>query len=186
MLHNYDCFFPSANFFSEKTKEYPYSWWKVECIKYLLQNYDIVLWVDSDVIICDPTKDMADDIAENSHMGLVVHDVPIGKIPNCGIWILNKKSLSWLDDLWQHNSFSRSDGWWEQAAVMHKLGFDPDQSVVTIPEKFNIPFTQLDYRWNPHVHDYRGLPQDLYFLHFTMIADRVSAMKNVSRQIGLM
>lgn len=184
--HNYDCFFPNQSFFSDSTKKYPYSWWKIECIKKLLIEYDLVLWLDSDVIICDQSHDISNDLSCEDHIGLVIHEVPIGKIPNCGIWLVTKKSLEWLDELWDYSHFVRSDGWWEQAAVMYKLGFNPDENVVSLPKKLNIPTTILDYRWNPHVHDHRGLPQDLRFLHFTMFADRVAAMKNVCRQLGYM
>jgi hypothetical protein len=182
--HSYDCFFPSQGFFSDKTKTYPYSWWKVELLSKLLHDYDLVLWIDSDVLICDDSLDISDSLMPQDHMGLVIHDVPIGKIPNCGVWVLTQQSLNWLDNLWQHNRFSRSSGWWEQAAVMHELGFDPDETVVSLPKHFNIPFKELDYLWNPHVHDRRGLPQDLRFLHFTMFTDRLAAMKKIASQLG--
>ena len=182
--HNYDCFFPSENFFSISTKQFPYSWWKLEVISYLLKQYDIVLWLDSDVLICDTSKDIYDCLGNQDDMGLVIHEVPIGFIPNCGIWILRNTSLNWINELWQYNNFTRSDGWWEQAAMMHKLGFNPDENIVSLPEKFSLPFSKLDYLWNPHVHDHRGLPSDLKFLHFTMFADRLSAMKNVKQKLG--
>lgn len=182
--HNYDCFFPTEKFFSEKTKTYPYSWWKLELIKDLLSRYDIVLWLDADVLICNSSEDISKYLQPEDHMGLVIHDVPVGHIPNCGIWILKKESLQWIDELWNYNNFIRSDGWWEQAAMMYKLGLHPDENVVSLPEKFNLPFTALDYLWNPHVHDRRGLPSNLKFLHFTMFGDRLSAMKNISKQLG--
>lgn len=183
-LHNYDCFFPGLDFFSDVTKNYPYSWWKLEAITFLLHNYDIVLWLDSDVIICDPLKDIAQDLDQDCDIGMVVHEVPIGQVPNCGIWILRSNALQWINDLWKYDNFIRSDGWWEQAAMLHKLGIDPDSDPVKIPEKTNIKFTSLDYRWNPHVHDHRGLPQDLRFLHFTMFNDRVASMKHIAKQLG--
>ena len=182
--HTYDCFFPTENFFNEKTKKYPYSWWKLELIKDLLLKYDIVLWLDSDVLICNSSEDISKHLQPKDHMGLVIHEVPVGHIPNCGIWILNKESLQWIDELWNYDHFVRSDGWWEQAAMMYKLGLNPDENVVSLPEKFNLPFTKLDYLWNPHVHDHRGLPSNLKFLHFTMFGDRLSAMKNISKQLG--
>lgn len=183
-VHNYDCFFPSENFFSTKIKNLPHSWWKVEVITHLLQSYDIVLWLDSDVIICDTSTDISESLTKQDEMGLVIHEVPIGFVPNCGIWILKKESLKWINDLWLYNKFMRSDGWWEQAAMMYKLGFNPDEPVVSLPESFEIPFCKLDYLWNPHVHDHRGLPNNLKFLHFTMFADRLGAMKEISKRLG--
>lgn len=183
-IHNYDCFLPSENFFQDNTKQLPYSWWKIEAITRLLRDYDIVLWLDSDVIICDTSEDIANSLQEEHDMGLVIHEVPIGFVPNCGIWILKNKSLSWINELWKYNNFVRSDGWWEQAAMMYKLGFNPDENIVSLPKKFSLPFCQLDYLWNPHVHDHRGLPSNLKFLHFTMFADRLSAMKEISKRLG--
>lgn len=182
--HNYDCFFPSENFFDHKTKQLPHSWWKLEAINKLLELYDTVLWLDSDVIICDISQDISGCLKPQDHIGLVIHEVPIGFVPNCGVWVLQKHSLEWLNDLWEYNKFIRSDGWWEQAAMMHKLGFNPDENIVSLPNDFSIPFCQLDYTWNPHVHDHRGLPSDLKFLHFTMFADRLSAMKNINQRLG--
>jgi len=182
--HNYDLFIPTLNFFSESTKVRPCSWWKVELIQKLFVNYDRILWIDSDAMVCRFEKDIFDDFSEESHVGMVVHEVPIGKVPNCGIWLLDKKCMSWFPQLWQHDNLPRSDGWWEQDAMLHMLGIYSGTNNITLPEKFDIPWTQLDYLWNPHVHDHRGIPRDLRFFHATMIKDRVAVMKDILRQIN--
>ncbi len=182
--HSYDLFIPDKSFFSEETKQRPCSWWKIELIQKLFESYDRILWIDSDALICKFDKDIFDDFAEDSHVGMVVHEVPIGKVPNCGIWLLDKKCMSWFPQLWQYDNLPRSDGWWEQDAMLHMLGIDSGSNDIKLPEKFDIPWTQLDYLWNPHVHDHRGIPPDLKFFHATMFQDRVFIMKEVLKQTG--
>jgi len=184
--HNYDLFIPSLDFFSETTKEREPSWWKIELITQLFNTYDRVLWIDSDVIICHFDKDIFDDLETDSHVGMVVHEVPIGSVPNCGVWLLDKKCLSWFDQLWQYNNLARSDGWWEQNAMLHLLGIDASTNNILLPDKFTIPWTQLDYRWNPHIHDHRKIPKDSRFFHATMFTDRAKTMRSVLNQIGFM
>lgn len=184
--HNYDLFVPSEDYFSEETKKREHSWWKIELIKRLFESYDRVLWIDSDVVICDFNKDIFDDLEPESHVGMVVHEVPIGHVPNCGIWLLDKKCLAWFDELWQHNNLPRSYGWWEQNAMLHLLGIETGTNNITIPETSNIPWTKLDYKWNPHIHDHRKIPKDVRFFHATMFADRAKVMRDVLRQIGFM
>jgi hypothetical protein len=182
-IHNYDLFFPSESFFSDKSKTRHYSWWKIELITKLFDSYDRVLWLDADVIVCRFDKDILDDLEDNSHVGMVVHKTNIGYVPNCGVWTLDKKCMSWFPDLWNHNNLPRSDGFWEQDAMLYKLGIDSGSTDIKLPDSFEIPWTQLDYLWNPHVHDARGIPKDTKFFHATMFQDRLVVMKNISKQI---
>lgn len=184
--HNYDMFIPSEGFFTDETKKRAPSWWKIELIKKLFDSYDRILWIDSDVVICNFDKDIFDDLEPDSHVGMVVHEVPIGYVPNCGVWLLDKKCLAWFDQLWQYNNLPRSDGWWEQNAMLHLLGIETETNNIQMPESFPIPWTKLDYRWNPHIHDHRKIPSDLRFFHATMFIDRAKMMTNVLRQIGFM
>jgi hypothetical protein len=183
--HNYDIFVPSENFFSSETKQRHYSWWKIELIKRLFETYDRVLWIDADVLICDFSKDIFEDFEDDSHVGMVVHEVNIGSVPNCGVWLLDKKCMEWFEDLWRHNNLPRSDGWWEQDAMLYKLGIDSGSNNITMPKSFPIPWTQLDYRWNPHVHDHRGIPNPLRFFHATMFKDREKMMRHIVSQLIL-
>lgn len=185
-VNGYDFFVPSENFFLPETKTRHYSWWKVELIKKLFdQGYDRVLWLDADVIACYFDSDILEELSDDSHVGMVVHKVPIGYVPNCGVWALDKKCMSWFSDLWQYNNLPRSDGWWEQDAMLHKLGINSGSDDIKLPESYPIPWTQLDYSWNPHAHDYRGIPKALKFFHATMFKDRASIMSNVISQINL-
>ncbi len=183
--HNYEFFVPSENFFSEKTKERHYSWWKIELISKLFETYDRVLWIDADVVICYFELDIMNELADDSHVGMVVHKTNIGYVPNCGVWALDKKCMDWFPDLWNYNNLPRSDGFWEQDAMLYKLGIDTSSNDIKLPDSYPIPWSQLEYEWNPHVHDYRGIPNKLRFFHATMFNDRAKIMKQVVSQIQI-
>ena len=182
--HGYDLFIPSKEYFSPETKTRHYSWWKIELITKLFNSYDRILWIDADMAICDTSKDVFDDFEDNSHIGMVVHEGSEGSVPNCGLWLLDKKCLEWFDDLWQYNNFRCSNGWWEQAAMIYKLGIDPDHRPIKLPLEYPIPWTQLDYRWNPHIWDPRGIPSDMRFFHSTMMHDKVRVTKTILAKYG--
>lgn len=182
--HNYDFFVPSRDYFSDQTQNRPYSWWKIELIKKLFDTYDRILWLDADMIIGNASKDVFDDFEKNSHVGMVVHEVPEGSVPNCGLWLLDKKCLGWFNDLWYYDNFSCSNGWWEQAAMIYKLGVDPDNKPIQLPSEFSIPWTQLDYRWNPHIWDKRGIPEDSRFFHTTMMDNKEQRTRDIMIQYG--
>lgn len=182
--HNYDFFIPGNNFFTEETKQRHPAWWKLDVIEYLLNVYDQVLWLDADVIICKFDIDIVNTIdTNNMDFGVVVHETPDGQIPNCGVWLLNKSALNWLPQLRQHNSFARSQCWWEQAALLHIMGMNPDDQPITLPDSYNLPWKQLDYLWNPHINDNRKIPQETRFFHATCFNDRYAVMKNILHQI---
>jgi hypothetical protein len=182
---DYDVFIPSKAFFSQTSTERPPAWWKIEVIRKMFAHYDQVLWIDADVIVCDFTKDISSDLDVSSDMGLVIHETQEGFVPNTGVWILNRSSLRWFDDAWQHNNFRRSQTWWEQAAIMHLMGINPDSVPVSLPSEFGINFTALPYCWNVMGPDKRGLTSGTRFFHSTGFADRCAAMKEVARLLNL-
>lgn len=182
--HNYDIFIPNDNFFSSTTKEMPPAWWKLDVIQYLLDIYDQVLWLDADVIICKFDLDIADTATNNSvDFSLVVHKTYDGDIPNSGVWLLNKSALNWLPQMKLYQKFQRSACWWEQAALIHMMGANPDDQPVVLPEMCNLKWNQLDYLWNPHINDSRKIPKDTKFFHATCFNDRYAVMKNILNQI---
>ena len=184
--HNYDLVLPSLNYFSDISKSRHPSWWKIELISKLFEKYDQVLWIDADVIICRFDQDIFTEMSNNYDMGVVVHKTNDGYVPNCGVWALNKTCMKWINSLWNHNSFSRSKCWWEQAAMLHLLGVNPDQPTInSVPQQEDIPWVSLDYLWNPHINDERGIPQETKFFHATGFQDRYAVMRHILKQIEL-
>lgn len=181
--HQYDIFLPNESFFSENIKILPPSWWKIEIIQYLLEKYEQVLWLDADVVICQFEHDISDSLDKNTDFGVVVHETNDGSVPNCGVWLLNRNCLNWLDSLKSFSNFRRSQCWWEQAALLHILGINPDDQKIILPETYPIPWTKLDYIWNPHINDHRKIPPDTRFFHATCFSDRYSAMQSIIQQM---
>jgi hypothetical protein len=107
-------------------------------------------------------------------MHMVVHHTPDGAVPNCGVWHVRRAAAGILESLWKHNSFVKSDCWWEQAALIHVLGGDPDATPTLTPP--GPLWGELPYEWNPHIRDARGIPGDCRFFHATQFQDRFAAM----------
>ena len=185
--HNYDLFIPSR----EKIKEIcnlfdwdnnrPASWFKVAALKYLLQqeNYDMVLWLDSDIIINKTSEDIFHGFYESSCIqGLVFHDIPSinFKVPNCGVWIVKKECISLLDEVW-NNENSIDPLWWEQGSLIDAMFRNP----ITEKKKELFEKTyQLPFIYNVHLHDKRyneNSEKDGIILHATMHEDIISKMK---------
>jgi hypothetical protein len=182
--HNYDLFIPSELFFNAETKKLPPAWWKIDIIQYLFNQYDQVLWIDADVLICEFEKDIADEIDISNDFGVVVHETPDGHIPNSGVWFLNNSSTNWLHKLKNFTNFRRSKCWWEQAALLYLIGIDPDAEKIILPHSYKIKWQTLDYSWNPHIHDHRGIPLNTKFFHSTCYPNRMHAIKNMLDKIN--
>lgn len=175
-LHDYDLFVPSRNYFQQFSHMLDgrgASWLKVLLIRDLLDRYDEVLWLDCDVAVVRFGNDIADDLT-GAPMHMVVHNTEDGAVPNCGVWHLRRPAAEVLDQLWQHDSFDKSSGWWEQAALIHVLGGNPDaKPTVTPPGPL---WAELPYEWNPHLRDARRIPPGCRFFHATQFPDRFSAI----------
>ena len=179
--HDYDLYVPRHNAMQRfrQADGRCVSWLKVLVVRSLLDSYDVVLWLDADVAILRHDRDILHDTTDKP-MHMVVHRTPDGHVPNCGVLVVRKQARFFLDGLWEHDGFMRSAGWWEQAAVIHCLGGDPDS-----PHDVGVPagplWGELPYEWNPHGNDERGVPEDARFFHATMFPDRAAEMR---RRVG--
>ena len=196
--HGYDMFLPSGDWFSWAAREWPafagmggrpFSWWKLPLFHHLLHRaeYDVVLWLDADVCVCRFDADIADDLwAEGQNQlgreaaqGLVLHQVDVGSVPNCGVWAVTRKFLPWVPAVWDKTEFV-NHGWWEQAAVMSLMGTDPNARPCLQPlggTELRNQTAFLPYEWNPHVKDRLGVPPDARFKHATMFPDRLGTLR---------
>lgn len=174
--HGYDLFVPCGSYFARWNSvldERCASWLKVLAIRDLLESHDEVLWIDCDVVVLKFDKDISDDLTP-APLHMVVHRTEDGEVPNCGVWHVRKQAAETLESLWQHAGFRRSGGWWEQAALIHVLGGDPDATPTHTPP--GPLWGELPYCWNPHIRDARRIPSDCRFFHATQFPDRFSAM----------
>ncbi|MFZ0666198.1 MAG: hypothetical protein WAM97_10610 [Acidimicrobiales bacterium] len=156
--------------------ERPPAWGKVQLIRTLLADHDIVLWIDADAAVVDLSTDIYDDFKkfENAEMGLVAHttgeaDFPI---PNTGVWIFKRtrRIRRFLGQVWESTSWLNHK-WWENAAVLDLLGYDLSGGRLEVgtPTRMKDHTAFLPLEWNsippcpspaPRIVHFPGLPLD--------------------------
>lgn len=189
IIHNYDIFIPTNNQVIQICQNYgwdhnrPTSWLKVPIIKHLLESkYDLVQWIDSDVVINKFDVDINYEFQKNNCIQsfVVHHDFYEGSIPNCGIWGLKKEAIPFLNEIWNQSDFINHK-WWEQGANIKLMKENPQY----------IKYSHvLPYEFNVHKNDVRFKEKnwevDGVMLHATTWPDRISKMKewaSASRKI---
>jgi hypothetical protein len=124
----------------------PPAWIKVEMLRDYLYTYDLLVWIDADVLIVRPDYDVGEVLTRTfGFQALAVEDRQI----NTGVWIVRggdpmaAEFLAAVDeqeDLYEHPN-------WEQAAVKRLLGYtdrspgelNPDwlRGTVLLPPEIN-------------------------------------------------
>lgn len=183
--YNYDVICPSYNNVIEICRNFewdynrPTSWLKVPIIKYFLNSYDVVLWLDSDIIITKKSPDITQYIENDTLQGVTVHaDLYEGLVPNCGVWLVTNKFSNYLDDVWAKTEYINHH-WWEQMAVIELMNWLPKSKTQKLSE-YGLSTVGLPYEFNVHKNDIRFNEDSIksgYFLHATMWKDREKTMK---------
>ena len=106
----------------------PPAWYKVQCLLELLKSYDRVVFFGCDLVIVDGREDFPlDDYP--AHLpwwqAMVTHHTQCGmcQMMICGSSI--KSMIPWLEKVWAMDDKYLNHGWWEQAALMDLMGYDP-------------------------------------------------------------
>lgn len=123
----------------------PAPWSKIPILRALLDRYEHVLWLDSDLVIVDGR----DDLPAVDLMGLVEHTTKEGRMPNSGVWVLrsSEEAHRFLDDVWAQEDLVQHR-WWENAAICRLLGYRLDPVGRGEPTAWLARTTFLDPRWN--------------------------------------
>jgi hypothetical protein len=147
----------------------PVAWAKIPLIRQLLDDYDIVLWIDADAIIVDNAHDIAGEARAGDWMCLCRHTTSEGLVPNTGVWmfVASTQAKAFLERLDAHRGFDHHH-WWENAAVIDLLGYEFDPVRPGAGE--SVPGVRyLDNSWNsvmvdaasqPRIKHYAGKPFD--------------------------
>src|SRR4051812_34869921 len=103
----------------------PLAWGKIRVIERLLENYDVVLWVDADAVFLDTSVDPNDVTPPDAFQALVrTTSYPeYGTDSPCtGVWLLRAgdRSKRFLAEVWNRTEYINHQ-WWEQASVMDIL-----------------------------------------------------------------
>lgn len=123
----------------------PAPWSKVPILRDLLERYDKVVWLDSDLVIVDPREDLPDP----DLMALVEHTTKEGRMPNSGVWVLrgSEDARLFLDTVWAQEDLI-DHRWWENAAICRLLGYTLDPVAPGASTPWLEKTTFLDPRWN--------------------------------------
>lgn len=127
----------------------PASWSKLPIMRELVDRYDIVVWLDSDLVIVDPRQDIALELPNDSLLGVVEHHVGDSTSPNCGVMVLRggAEAGAFLDAIWQLDRYTNHI-WWENAAVCELLGYALDPPRPLASTHWRERTTLIAPRWN--------------------------------------
>jgi hypothetical protein len=147
-------------------------WWrKVPALREALnRSYDVVLWLDSDILVLDPTHDIADAMRPEDFQAFVLQTDRNGFGPNTGVWLLRNKpeAQEFLQAVWEHGQLKDSP-WHVQAAVCRLLGWStpPAEVKPVAPSTYLLHTGWLPERWNVNwAMDRLSAVRDPAFLHF--------------------
>jgi predicted O-methyltransferase YrrM len=153
----------------------PAAWGKIPIVARLLDAYEVVVWLDADTIVVNPSRSIAHELRPGKDLYLVEHYNPhdAERTANTGVMML--RSSDWTRQLlaavWVHTN--RIDHpWWENAAMMDLLGYRiPPEHRPAQPHhwtSWRSRFHPLDVAYNsiPHlmpapapvINHYAGLP----------------------------
>jgi hypothetical protein len=99
-------------------------WGKIILLQELVQEYDLVLWLDSDAMILNFTMDIAQMLDEDCFQALLMEQHGVRWNPNTGVWLLRGKdqtTIQFLQDVWETGP--QPGPWNEQSAVIKTMGW---------------------------------------------------------------
>ena len=154
-LHNYEYVERKI-----EQKDRPTPWYKIPAIIETLQDFDLVLFIDADILIVDYEEDIAAAMPTNKWLGIATPWYH----PNTGVLLCRKKCIPLLQDAWSKVEFI-NHAMWEQAAIHNVMGFDGIvDGRVLINEKIRPYIYWFDPSYN---RVYRFLDNNVArFLHF--------------------
>lgn len=170
----------------------PAPWYKVQCLQTLLKSFDVAVFIGCDLVIVDGREDFPlgnYDLALSElpwWQAMVTHHTQCGDVPNDDLWICKREMLPWLDRVWALGNKYMHHGWWEQAALMELMAYDPAiEHFPTHCQDITNELYQHTYwlpnEWNVHCWD-KPQPTHPRIQHATMWADRAGVMRQWAEQ----
>jgi hypothetical protein len=156
----------------------PPSWGKVVLLHQLVQEYDVVLWIDSDALFVDPTRDVIDELRPGRFLHLAAHRFGHERVPNCGVMALRGgyRARRFLELVWNQPDLVQHE-WWENAAVLRVLGYRLERPVRPARlSPWRAGFGRLDLAWNSIPSDPSPAPVIEHFPGMTH-DERLTAMR---------
>ena len=134
----------------------PAAWAKLLFLERLLRDYDEVLWLDADVVILDPSEDLAAYVPLESYQALVQTRVEDMAWVNTGVWYVraDERTSRFLRAVWERTEFI-DHIWWENAAALELLGYQLDERVPRQGSPSSDGTTILSEEWNRQMDAFR-------------------------------
>jgi hypothetical protein len=138
---------------SESPADRSAHWGKISLLQSAVQEYDLVLWLDSDAMILDFSEDIADQIETDCFQALLMEQEGSRWNANTGVWLLKggQQSLDFLNEVWELGPQDHPS-WHDQAAVIKALGWSwsdwPKVCKITDPSPYLANTSWLAPEWN--------------------------------------
>jgi hypothetical protein len=131
----------------------PTPWSKIVALRRLQDSYDLLLWLDADLMIVDGRVDIATELEDGRFLYLVEHSTKEGRMPNSGVMMLRTGPDCglFLEQVWAQEDLIEHT-WWENSAISRLLGYelDPPRPGPVTPSRERTKL--LPERWNS-IHD---------------------------------
>ena len=127
---------------------------KISLLRDTLPDYDLVVWIDADVMIGSLDEDIADDVPPFAFQAFVLEHSDWGFGPNSGVWAMRNEPESFefldeLDAIGPHPAKPNSD----QVIVHLALGWKLNEAATTARPAYHSRFLErtgwLPVKWNP-------------------------------------
>lgn len=127
----------------------PVPWSKVVMLRELAQRYDLVLWLDADLVVVDTSCDIAVELEADRFLYLVEHSTREGRMPNSGVMLMRggAETVAFLDEVYAQDDLV-NHRWWENAAICRLLGYTLDPVGPGAATPLLAHTKLIDPRWN--------------------------------------
>ncbi len=137
----------------------PPAWSKVKFLLDALVTHREVIWIDSDAILLDLSRDLRKDVKRATEFAWTVHHYDNADYPNSGVLFLRSTpdTVALLNAVYAQEDLIEHP-WWENAALIRLLGYSAeivDEGRTQTP--MNVAVQHLDASWNSIRQD-RGTP----------------------------
>ena len=130
-------------------RERPPSWSRIKAFQRLQAEYDVLVWLDADLMVVDGRVDIASELEPGRFLYLVEHRTREGQVPNAGVMMVRTgdECAQFLEEVWAQEDLV-DHPWWESAAIARLLGYelDPARPVTETPWRARTKL--LSGRWN--------------------------------------
>jgi hypothetical protein len=127
----------------------PPHWTKLRILRDLVDLYETVVWLDSDLVIVDGRRDIASELEPDHFLYLVEHAYNDERVPNTGVMMLRsgQTAARFLEDAWALDKHLEHE-WAEQGAVMELLGYDLELKRPSAVTSYRAQTKLISPRWN--------------------------------------